>query len=127
MELEFQGKPGKDIWSTPGRSGSWAAEVSEDTQSCPTLCDPMDCSLLGSSIHGIFQAIVLEWVANSFSIHPRNTSQICCFHSILHHCLISSCHHFLPRSSQMLPPLMSSPSTPSRTIAHDNSFKLKSD
>ena len=32
-------------------------------QSCPTLCDPMDCSLPGSSVHGIFQAIVLEWIA----------------------------------------------------------------
>ena len=37
------------------------------TQSCPTLCDPMDCSLLGSSVHGIFQAIVLEWIVISFS------------------------------------------------------------
>ena len=36
-------------------------------QSCPTLCNPMDCSLLGSSVHGIFQALVLEWVAISFS------------------------------------------------------------
>ena len=36
---------------------------SEVTQSCPTLCDPMDCSLPDSSIHGIFQARVLEWVA----------------------------------------------------------------
>ena len=36
-------------------------------QSCPTLCDPMDCSLPGSSVHGIFQAIVLEWIAISFS------------------------------------------------------------
>ena len=35
---------------------------SEVTQSCPTLSDPMDCSLPGSSIHGIFQARVLEWV-----------------------------------------------------------------
>ena len=34
-------------------------------QSCPTLCDPMDCSLPCSSIHGIFQARVLEWGANS--------------------------------------------------------------
>ena len=40
---------------------------SEVTQSCPTLHDPMDCSLPGSSIHGIFQARILEWVANSFS------------------------------------------------------------
>ena len=36
-------------------------------QSCPTLCDPIDCSLPGSSVHGIFQAIVLEWLAISFS------------------------------------------------------------
>ena len=36
---------------------------SEVAQSCPTLSDPMDCSLLGSSIHGIFQAGVLEWGA----------------------------------------------------------------
>ena len=35
---------------------------SEVTQSCPTLSDPMDCSLPGSSVHGIFQAGVLEWV-----------------------------------------------------------------
>ena len=40
---------------------------SEVAQSCPTLCDPMDCSLPGSLIHGIFQARVLEWVAISFS------------------------------------------------------------
>ena len=38
---------------------------SEVTQSCLTLCDPMDCSLPGSSIRGIFQAKVLEWVAIS--------------------------------------------------------------
>ena len=36
---------------------------SEVTQSCPTLCDPMACSLPGSSVHGIFQARVLEWSA----------------------------------------------------------------
>ena len=41
------------------------------TQSCPTLCDPMDCSPPGSSVHGIFQARILEWVAISFS---RGTS-----------------------------------------------------
>jgi len=35
---------------------------SEVTQSCPTLSNPMDCSLPGSSIHGVFQARVLEWV-----------------------------------------------------------------
>ena len=37
------------------------------TQSCPTLCDPMDCSRPGSSVHGISQARILEWVAISFS------------------------------------------------------------
>ena len=37
------------------------------TPSCLTHCDPMDCSLPGSSVHGIFQAIVLEWIAISFS------------------------------------------------------------
>ena len=40
---------------------------SEVAQSCPTLSDPMDCSLPGSPIHGIFQARVLEWGAIAFS------------------------------------------------------------
>ena len=40
---------------------------SEVTQSCPTLSHPMDCSLPGSSIYGIFQARVLDWVAIAFS------------------------------------------------------------
>ena len=40
---------------------------SEVAQSCPTLCHPIDCSLPGSSVHGIFQARVLEWVAIAFS------------------------------------------------------------
>ena len=39
---------------------------SEVAQSCPTLSDPMDCSLPGSSVHGILQARVLEWVAIAF-------------------------------------------------------------
>ena len=45
---------------------------SEVSQLCPTLCDPIDFSLPGSSVHGIFQAIVLEWIAISFS---RGSSQ----------------------------------------------------
>ena len=36
-------------------------------QSCPDLCDPMDCSLPSSSVHGILQARILEWVAVPFS------------------------------------------------------------
>ena len=39
----------------------------EVAQSCLTLCDPVDCSLPGSSVHGIFQARVLQWVAIAFS------------------------------------------------------------
>ena len=41
---------------------------SEVAQSCPTLSNPMDCSLPGSSTHGIFQAKVLEWGAIAFSV-----------------------------------------------------------
>ena len=48
------------VWS------EWS-EWREVAQSCPTLCDPMGCSLPGSSIHGILQARVLEWVAIAFS------------------------------------------------------------
>ena len=54
---------------------------SEVVQSCPTLCDPMECSLPGFSVHGIFQARVLEWVAISFSrwsSRPRDRTQIYC-------------------------------------------------
>ena len=48
---------------------------SEVAQSCPTLSDPMDCSLPGSSIHGIFQARVLEWGAIAFSVGSLNRSE----------------------------------------------------
>ena len=49
---------------------------SEDAQSCPTLCDPIDCSLPGSSIHGVSQTRVLEWVAIAFSDIP-------CYHPLI--------------------------------------------
>ena len=51
---------------------------SEVDQSCPTLCDPVDCSLPGSSVQWIFQARILEWVAISFSTEssqPRDQTQ----------------------------------------------------
>ena len=54
---------------------------SEVAQPCPTLCDPMDCSLPGSSLHGILQARVLEWVAISFSrgsSQPRDRTLVSC-------------------------------------------------
>ena len=51
----------KESASNAGESESEVAHL------CPILCDPMDCSLRGSSIHGIFQARILEWVAIFFS------------------------------------------------------------
>ena len=48
----------------------------EVSQSCPTLCDPMDCNLLGSSVHGIFQARILEWVAIFFSRRSSLTQEL---------------------------------------------------
>ena len=61
-------------WDSPGKNTGVGCHFllqcmkvkseSEIAQSCPTLSDPMDCSLPGSSVHGIFQARILEWVAN---------------------------------------------------------------
>ena len=51
-------------------------------QLCPTLCDPMDYSLPGSSVHGIFQEGILEWVAIPFSrgsSQPRDRTHMSCF------------------------------------------------
>ena len=45
------------------------AAAAKSLQSCPTLCDPIDGSPPGSSVHGIFQARVPEWVAIAFSMH----------------------------------------------------------
>ena len=59
---EGQGSGTKIMWAqAPSKKESDVA------QSCTTLCDPMDCSLLDSSVHGILQARILEWVAISFS------------------------------------------------------------
>ena len=64
-------------WDSPGKNTGVGCPFllqcmkvkseSEVAQSCPTLSDPMDCSPLGSSVHGIFQARVLEWGAIAFS------------------------------------------------------------
>ena len=54
---------------------------SQVTQSCPTLCNPMDGSLPGSAVHGIFQARILEWAAISFSrgsSQPRDRTLVSC-------------------------------------------------
>ena len=49
---------------------------SEVTQSCLTLCAPMDCSTPGSSVHGVFQARVLEWGTNAFPKKQPSVPQI---------------------------------------------------
>ena len=59
-------------------SVKWRNEVA---QSCRTLCDPVDCSLPGSSLHGLLQARVLEWVVISFSkgsSQPRDRTWVSC-------------------------------------------------
>ena len=71
-------------WHSPGKNTGVGCHFllqcmkvkskSEVTQSCPTLSDPMDRSLLGSSIHGIFQTRVLEWGAIAFSDLPSLAS-----------------------------------------------------
>ena len=64
-------------WDSPGKNTGVGCHFllqrmkvkseSDDAQSYPTLSDPMDCSLPGSSVHGVFQARVLEWAAIAFS------------------------------------------------------------
>ena len=75
------------VWDSPGKNTGVGCQFllkcmkvkseNEVTQSCPTLRDPLDCSLRGSSTHGIFQARVLEWGAIAFSrkeyIDPHKT------------------------------------------------------
>ena len=76
VQLELFLWPGRPAGLNKSRE---AYSESEVAQLCPTLCDPMDCSLPGSSIHGIFQAIVLEWIAISFSrgsSWPRNPTWV---------------------------------------------------
>ena len=54
----------KRLFSSSSLSAISEVKWSEVAQSCPTLCDPMDCSLPGSSIHGIFLARTLKWVCH---------------------------------------------------------------
>ena len=82
LPLSHQGS-----YKPPGRCGvyslknTWRTRVCLFVQSCPTLCDPMDCSLPGSSVGGILQARTLEWVAIPFSREsswPRDCTQVSC-------------------------------------------------
>ena len=80
----IDGSPqGSRPWDSPGKNTGVGCHFllqcmkvkseSEVAQLCLTLCDPIDCSPPGSSIHGIFQARVLEWVAVSSSRGNNNT------------------------------------------------------
>ena len=69
-------QPGYSVFSYVSLESESESEVA---QSYPTLCDPVDCSPPGSSIHGILQARILEWVAISFSMGsswPRDWTQV---------------------------------------------------
>ena len=83
-----------DFWESKNDPGLYLTlgEVkwSEVAQPCPTLCDPRDCSLQGSTVHGIFQARVLEWVAITFSrgsSWPRDRTQVSCIAGRHFYCL----------------------------------------
>ena len=89
-------------WDSPGKNTGVGCHFllqcmkvkseSEVAQLCPTLSDPMDCSLPGSSVHGIFQARVLEWGTIAFSVHTsskvifpntgRKTDTLICFYTL---------------------------------------------
>ena len=67
-------------WDSPGKNTGVGChfllqcmKVKVKVKSCPTLSEPMDCSLPGSSVHGIFQARVLEWGAIAFSADSEQT------------------------------------------------------
>ena len=67
MEVVAPGGPVPQLHSSvPSSPAAAAAAAAKSLQSCLTLCDPMDCSLPGFSVHGILQASTLEWVAISF-------------------------------------------------------------
>ena len=75
----FKANSKLSVWQQPPDNLRNEVKWSEVTQLCPTLCDPVDCSPPGSSVHGILQARVLEWVTISFSrgsSWPRYRTQV---------------------------------------------------
>ena len=92
-------------WDSPGKNTGVGCHFlhqcmkvkseSEVAQSCPTLSNPVDCSLPGSSVHGIFQARVLEWGAIAFSEYTALTysfsysEAVCCSISSSNCCLLT--------------------------------------
>ena len=110
-------------WDSPGKNTGVGCHFllqfmkvkseSEVTQSCPTLSDLMDCSLPGSSAHGIFQAKVLEWGAIAFSDNSLQSPKKS--HTALPTCDLLSCEPFSrkaspPRSKRLLISWLQSPS-----------------
>ena len=104
-------------WDSPGKNTGVGCHFllqcmkvkseSEVAQSCPTLSDPMDGSLPGSSIHGIFQARVLEWGAMAFSRgspQPRDRTQVSC---IVSKTLYRLSHQGSPQSITIMAPNVS--------------------
>ena len=99
------------LWDYPGKSTGVGCHFllqcmkvkseSEVTQSCPTPSDPMDCSPPGSSIHGIFQARVLEWGAIAFSF----SSLAAFIYARKYNGHIISFQLFFPASSLLLFPM----------------------
>ena len=89
-------------WDSPGKNTGVGCHFllrfmkvkseSEVAQSCLTLSDPMDCSLPGSSVHGIFQAGVLEWGAIAFSLSVSSTAFILVFSISWQWCLLKNTH-----------------------------------
>ena len=92
-------------WDSPGKNTGVGCHFllqcmkvkseSEGAQLCPTLSDPMDCSLPGSSVHGIFQARVLEWGAIAFFLGSHNllfllSSYFCFLPIFLKICVLST-------------------------------------
>ena len=92
-------------WDSPGKNTGVGCHFlpqcmkvkseSEVAQSCPTLSDPMDFSLPGSSIHGIFQARVLEWVAIAFSTNSWSLPKLMSIESVMPFNHLTLCHPLL--------------------------------
>ena len=80
LTVIYPGSEGPGWVSAQSRNWYMALKMKMSVaQSCPTLCDPMDCSPPGSSVHGILQARILEWVAIPFSrgsSWPRNQTWV---------------------------------------------------
>ena len=109
--------------------GSQKVKESEVAQSCPTLCDPLNCSVPGFSVHGIFQARILEWVAISLSrgsSQPRDWTRVS--HIVGRLALPSELPGKPPSGwdifTQLLTPLAESAVTTSPRITHPSYLSL---